>query len=232
MQQQINLYQPVIVKGSSLVTSRTVSMALGAVTVLLLGLYIYGVYAVARLSQHVAEARSQQEQQTALLTLNAVNAKSTNLADLQSQVRKLNATLADHRRALQLLRVGVSGGDSGFSERLIALANQHIDGLWLDRIVLGSNNGVESLAGATNDADLIPRYLANLSTEPALRGTRINQFQIVGKNASVDSDKPADTIQFNATSLGYAPTKAEAGNNDVTHPPVAAKDTAAKDGQS
>lgn len=231
MQQQVNLYQPVIVKGSSLVTARTVSMALGAITTLLLGIYIYGVYAVAKLSQHVTEAHSQQEQQTALLTLNAVNAKSTNLADLQSQVRKLNTTLSDHRRALQLLRVGVAGGDSGFSERLIALANQHIDGLWLDRIVLGSNNGVESLGGGTNDADLIPRYIASLSTEPALRGTRINQFQIVGKNVSVDSGKPAETIQFSAASLNAAPVKAQ-NEGDPSRQPVTAKAMMRKAGQS
>ncbi|HEX2586566.1 MAG TPA: hypothetical protein VHL14_15690 [Steroidobacteraceae bacterium] len=231
MQQQVNLYQPVIVKGSSLVTSRTVSMALGAVLVLLLGIYIYGIYAVSRLSQHVTEARSQQEKQTALLTLNAVNAKSTNLVDLQTQVRKLNATLSDHRRALQLLRVGVAGGDSGFSERLIALANQHIDGLWLERIVLGSTNGVESLGGGTNDADLIPRYIASLSTEPALRGTRINQFQIVGKNVTVDSGKPADTIQFSATSLNTLPVKAQ-NESDAQHPPVTAKAMMRKEGQS
>jgi len=229
MHQQVNLYQPVIVKGSGLLASSTVAGAFGIVILLLLSLYVYGVYAVTKLSAHVEQARSQQQNQAALLALNAANTKTSNLADLQAEVRTLNVTLADHRRALQLLRIGVAGGDSGFSDRLIALANRHIDGLWLDHIVLGNNNGVESLSGGTTDADLIPQYIASLSAEPALKGTHINQFQIVGKNVPVDMGKTTDNIEFTATSLNAAPKKPD---DTVTASPVAAKQSRPRDGQS
>ncbi|MES1196831.1 MAG: hypothetical protein ABUL58_07800, partial [Steroidobacter sp.] len=183
MQQQINLYQPVIVRGNGLLKANTVSMALAAVVVMLLATYAYGLHAVHILSQHIADAHEQQQKQAALVTLNAANANPKQLPELQAQLKTLSATLADHRRALQLLRVGAAGGDSGFSERLVALANQHLDGMWLNHIVLGSDNGIDSLSGGAINAELIPRYLNSLASEPALRGTRINQFDIQGRDA-------------------------------------------------
>ncbi len=200
MQQQINLYQPVIVRGSGLLTSTTVAIALAIVTTVLIIIYSYGLYAVTKLSHHVDEVRVSQQKQTALLTLNAANATPNELPALQAQVKNINVTLTEHRRALQLLRIGAAGGDSGFSERLIALANQHIDGMWLDHIVLGSDSGVTSLDGGAMDAQLIPQFLSMLAAEPALRGSRINQFDIVGKNVISDEGGEASpTIKFHAT---------------------------------
>ena len=211
MNQQVNLYQPVVIKGSGLVAASSVLIALGAVTVLLLGLYSYGVYAVMKLSHHVDEAREQQQKQTALLTLNAANASATDVPALQAQVRALTSVLGDHKRALQLLRVGVSGGDSGFSDRLIALANQHVDGMWLDHIAMGSTNGVEIIGGGTTSAELVPLYIGRLAAEPALRGTHINQFDIVGKNVVFEAgDKPSPTIQFRAINTTIIPADKQA----------------------
>lgn len=202
MHQQINLYQPVIVKGSGTVTSSSVIIALCATSLLLLVIYSYGIYSVVRLERHVSEAREQQQRQNALLTLNAANASSGDLPSLQAQVKSLTTILSDHKRALQLLRIGTAGGDSGFSARLIALANQHIDGMWLDHIVLGSNNGVESLSGGTIDAELVPMFLSRLASEPALRGTRINQFQLTGRNVPTDTTgETSNSIQFRATGV-------------------------------
>lgn len=207
IQQQINLYQPVVVHGSRLLKASTVSIALAAIMVVLIATYSYGLHAVNKLAQHVDETRAQQEKQTALLTLNAANATPKQLPQLQAQLKTLNTTLADHRRALQLLRVGAAGGDSGFSERLVALANQHLDGMWLNHIALGSDNGVESLGGGAINAELIPRYISNLAAEPALRGTRINQFEIERKNAEDAVHASASTIEFHATRIIATPAQ-------------------------
>jgi hypothetical protein len=217
MKQQINLYQPVVIKGSGLVASSSVLIALSAVTVLLLGIYVYGLYAVMQLSHHVDAAREQQQKQTALLTLNAANASIADVPALQAQVRALTAILSDHKRALQLLRVGVSGGDSGFSERLIALANQHVDGMWLDHIVMGSANGIESIGGGTINSELVPIYLSQLASEPALHGTHINQFDITGRNVVTDAGgKPSSAIQFRAINTSSKVTdKDQSGKADA-----------------
>lgn len=233
MQQQVNLYQRVIVKGSSLLAATTVSIALVAITTMLLAIYAYGAYAVTKLSHHVDEARQQQQKQTALLTLNAANASPEQLQTLQTQVKTLSVTLTDHRRALQLLRVGAAGGDSGFSERLIALANQHLDGMWLDHIVLGSTNGIDSLGGGTINAELIPQYLNQLASEPALRGTRINQFTITGKNvASEAGSATSSTIQFQATNTSGKSTEKIESSTPSGNDPVAAQASAAMETHS
>jgi hypothetical protein len=219
--QQINLYQPVVVRGNRLLKAGTVSIAMAAITVVLLASYGYGLHAVSKLSRHVEAAREQQQKQTALLALNAANASPRQLPELQAQLKKLNATLRDHRRALQLLRVGAAGGDSGFSERLVALATQHVDGMWLNHIVLGSDNGVDSLGGGTINAELIPRYINNLAAEPALRGTRINQFEIERKDTGTDADHPGATaIEFHATRIVAAAAEQDHASADTTEPPA------------
>lgn len=227
MQQQINLYQPVIVRGNGLLKARTVSIAMAAIAVLLIASYVYGLYAVNKLAKHVDEARAQQQKQSALLTLNAANADPKQLPTLQAQLKTLNATLADHRRALQLLRVGAAGGDSGFSARLIALAHQHLDGVWLNHIALGSASGVDSLGGGATDAELIPRYINNLAAEPALRGTRINQFEIERKPAEKNSERSAATaIQFNAMRIVTDSTAQDKAAASSTESPAATPDDA------
>jgi len=221
MLQQINLYQPVNVRGDKLLASRTVGIALAAIASLLLIIYAFGLHQVSKLSVHVDEAREQQQKQTSLLTLNAANVTPGDIPKLQAQVRAITSVLSDHKRALQLLRVGSVGGDSGFSERLIALANQHVDGMWLDHIVLGSNNGVDSIGGGATEPELIPLYLSHLAAEPALRGTRVGQFSITGKNASDEEGHPSSTIQFRAINTGNKADEHTEKNDHATTPVTA-----------
>jgi MSHA biogenesis protein MshI len=228
MRQQINLFQPASADRGKLLTAATTVRALGLVIALLAVIYAYGIHAVSKLANNVDTAREQQQKQTTLLASGAENAPhAVELSTLQAELKTINATLSDHRRAMQLLRVGAAGGDSGFSQRLIALAHQHIDEVWLNHIVLGSHAGVDSLGGNTTDAELIPRYLHNLAIEPALAGTRFTEFSIDGKNTvpsdasdsgASDSDVGTatanslrNTIQFHAASNGATPAPAPTG---------------------
>lgn len=230
IQQQVNLYQPVVVRGNGMLKARTVSIALAAITVVLIASYAYGLHAVNKLSEHVDAAREQQQKQTAILTLSAANASPKQLSQLQAQLKTLNATLADHQRALQLLRVGAAGGNSGFSARLVALANQHLDGMWLNHITLGSDSGVDSLGGGAINAELIPRYINRLAAEPALRGTRINQFEIERKEASADAGHSSSpSIEFHATRIVATSSQQDTAPATSTDPAPAADDAATTD---
>jgi hypothetical protein len=73
--------------------------------------------------------------------------------------------------------------------------------LWIKRIDLGSASGSMGLSGGTLDPDLVPRYLKALASEPALKGTRFDDFSIEReKDAAADA-----AVQFRAGSALLAP---------------------------
>src|SRR5437763_1898339 len=113
MRQQINLYQPTKADVGKLFTSATTAPALGMVLVLLLMIYGYGVHAVAKLANDVQAARETQQKQTTMLANGTGDSShAVELGTLQAELKKTNATLNEHRRALQLLNVGAAGGDN------------------------------------------------------------------------------------------------------------------------
>jgi hypothetical protein len=67
---------------------------------------------------------------------------------------------------------------AGFSTRLRAFGMRHIDGIWLDRLTLGSTVQAVSVSGSTLSPDVVPRYLRSLAADPALKGGQIDEFII------------------------------------------------------
>ncbi|MFO1427464.1 MAG: hypothetical protein U1F11_10945 [Steroidobacteraceae bacterium] len=79
---------------------------------------------------------------------------------------------------LAAVRRGAADPSAGFSARLEALGRQLPQGLWLQRIVLSSGDRPLALAGATNDARLVPRYLGALAGERSLSAARFDRFEL------------------------------------------------------
>src|SRR4029453_11240848 len=87
-------------------------------------------------------------------------------------------TVAARKRALLVLQQGAAGQTTGFAPRLEALARRHVEGLWIDGLVLSGTNGSMSVRGLALNADTVPVYLQNLAQERALAGTRFDDFVI------------------------------------------------------
>jgi hypothetical protein len=134
---------------------------------------------------------------------------------VQAEAKKLAAQLGERRHVLDLLRSGAAGTTAGFAGRLEALARRRVDGVWLDHIVLGGAGGVSSLAGYTLNPDLVPRYFQALAAEPALRGTRFEEFRIgeppnldTGSAGAVGSSSVDDAAGATSASRSNAPQTA------------------------
>jgi hypothetical protein len=195
MQQQVNLYQPIFRPQRRLFAAATALWAMGLVVVVLLATWGYGLMRVTHLGQDLVRLRSLQQQQLLI----AANTGAARLGRpspvaLQATANQLLADLKQRQLALAVLRSGAAGDAGGFARRLEALAHRHIDGLWLDQIVLVGGAGVASISGRTLDADLVPVYLQALTAESALAGTRFESFRIESTPAlSTDSEVPAIT---------------------------------------
>lgn len=225
MRQQINLYQPVFTSERKLFGTRTVASVF---VVLIAGLAAYTVrehmhlrdfqLEVEALRLEQAELQAQQEQSEAAATRGTP-------AEIESRVRELSRSVAARTRALQMLQSGAAGQTKGFAPRLEALARRHIDGLWIDAVILSGTNGSMSLAGATLDPDIVPRYLQNLAQDAVLTGTRFDDFLVERpepeKNsaAATDGEAAAEApkaaparqyIRFRAGSRALYPAAPEA----------------------
>lgn len=218
MRQQINLYQPIFSEARKPLSALTVATVLGVVVVCMAAFSTHSSLRVRELSGRVEALRSQQtEQESQLTEATAASTARSNPAEIEARVKKLTASLSERTKALQLLKSGAAGQTTGFAARLEALARRHVDGLWIDHLVLSGSNNSMSLAGATLNADIVPVYLQSLAQEPVLSGTRFDEF-IIERPAAVvkvvdDTDaKPAQQrfTRFRAGNKALDETTTEA----------------------
>ena len=179
MRQQINLYQPIFSREHKQLSAATLVSAVGVVVVTLLGISLYAHQRVGQLAQEVDAMRERAAQQEQMVAqVGELHAARGNPAEIEARVKQLTETVAARKRALSVLQAGAAGQTVGFAARLEALARRHIDGLWIDSLVLSGTNGSMTLQGATLSAGTVPVYLQGLAHERALAGTRFDDFVI------------------------------------------------------
>jgi hypothetical protein len=179
MRQQINLYQPIFSEARKPLSALTVASVLAAVLLALLAFSVHTQLRVNKTAARVETLREQQtEQETLLNQATEASTQRSNPAAIESRVKQLTTAVDERTRALQLLKSGAAGQTMGFADRMEGLARRHVDGLWIDSLIISGTNGSMSIAGATLNADTVPEYLKNLAREPVLNGTRFDEFVI------------------------------------------------------
>jgi len=226
MRQQINLYQPIFSEARKPLSALTVAAVLVAV---LLGLVAYSVHTQLRIKKIAAQVemlRAQQAEQEGLLaTVTEEHTKRSNPAAIEARVKQLAASLDERERALELLKSGAAGQTTGFADRMAGLARRHVEGLWIDSLVISGANGSMSIAGATLDADIVPEYLQSLAHEPVLNGTRFDEFMIerpvreTSKTTPEAEDVGADAITDKPTAVERF-IRFKAGNSALASAPA------------
>lgn len=201
--QQINLYQPIFRQERKLFSAETVAMGLALVMATLVVLWLFAASKVQRLEAQIGAVREQQRVQEQMTSAaGALRAQRANPVEARARIETLSVELADRTRARDLLHGGVAGRTSGFASRLEALAQQHTDGLWLDRIVLSGDVSAMSLEGGSLNPALVPQYLQALASEPALNGARFDQFVI--ERPTPTDEKPGVRFRAGSAALNDA----------------------------
>lgn len=206
MRQQINLYQPIFRQHRRPFAAAAALGVVALVAVALLATWGYGFVGVRHLGQDLVRLRALQQQQLQMAASGgAAQLRRQSPAVLQAQATQLLVDLKRRQQALQVLRSGAAGDVGGFARRLEALAHGHIDGVWLDHIVLVGGAGVASLSGRTLDAELVPVYLRGLTAESALAGTRFEEFRIESAAQALTADSEAEAVADPASAPAPAP---------------------------
>jgi hypothetical protein len=206
MRQQINLHQPIFSREHKQLSGATLVSALGVVVVTLLGISLYAHQRSGQLAREVETMRERASQQEQVVAkVGELHAARGNPVEIEARVKQLSEAVAARKRALSVLQAGDAGQTVGFAGRLEALARRHVEGLWIDSLVLSGTNGSMTLQGATLNADTVPVYLQGLAHERALAGTRFDDF-VIERPAPALADKH---IRFRAGSKALTVTPPE-----------------------
>ena len=177
MEQQVNLYQPILGAAKRIFSARAIGLSLVTVGVCLGGLHGFGAWRTGRIERSVAIIERQAATQMSLRdAVSAALRPSRSIVELQAQALELTADIGARERALDLVNSDAASPATGFAARLEALGRRQIDGLWLRTIVVGSGDGRLALQGATVDPRLVPQYLAGLAQERAFDGVRFDKL--------------------------------------------------------
>jgi hypothetical protein len=188
MHQQINLYQPIFSEARKPLSFGVVVAGFAVVIAALGG---YSAYVSAKngaLLTTIEALRDEQASQQALLDVSGEDSAVQEAAAIQARITALNHSIGARRAAIEVLRSGAAGQTSGFAARMEALARRHVDGLWIDKLILSGTTGTMSIGGSTLNPDTVPVYLRSLAQESVLSGTRFDEFVIERPSAEPVSD--------------------------------------------
>ncbi|HUQ09290.1 MAG TPA: hypothetical protein VM146_03165 [Steroidobacteraceae bacterium] len=209
--QEINLYQPVSKGVRGMLSARSTAIVLGAVGTTLLGLWGFAWWQVDKLQDAAQVVRNQQQAQAAMVAAQGPQLDGLTDEELTALIQTMTDTVDSKSRAMDLLANESRGGVNGFSTRLRAFGTRHIDGIWLDRLMLGASVASVSVSGSTLSPDSVPRYLRSLAQDPALKGGRIDDFIIEKPHGK---DKDGNTVVTSGR-LSFS-----AGNRDLAASPT------------
>lgn len=207
MEQQVNLYQPILGAEKRLFSARAIVLGLVMLALCLGALSGYAAWRAARVERTIVAIERQQAAQLELMERAAAAMRpKESIAELDAAARSLAAEIAAREFALDFVRKGAATPASGFAARLESLARRQVEGLWLRRIVVATGDSRMALEGASIEPKLVPAYLAALAEERPLDGTRFDHLAM--RRARPD-EAPAQTI-FELGAPGLALPAAEA----------------------
>jgi Tfp pilus assembly protein PilN len=179
MEQQINLFQPILGAEKRLFSARAIGVALAAFALCLAGVAGFARWRTAHIERAVIVVGAQEAQTLTLAAqANAANEPHASLAELEAQGKRSAGEIAAREHALNIVLRGSADPLSGFAERLEAIGRRQVEGVWLTSLVIGTGEGRLALSGATTDARLIAGWLASLEQEPALDGAYFDRLVI------------------------------------------------------
>jgi hypothetical protein len=189
--QEINLYQPVSKGVRGMLSARSTAIVMGIVGVTLAGLWGFAWWQVDKLQDAAQVVRNQQQAQAAMAAASGPQLDGLTDEQLAALIQSLTDNVDSKSRAMDLLSNESRAGLNGFSTRLRAFGTRHIDGIWLDRLMLGAGVESVSVSGSTLSPDSVPRYLRSLAQDPALKGGKIDDFVIEKPHVK---DKDGNTV--------------------------------------
>jgi hypothetical protein len=181
MSQQINLFNPLLMRKEKYFSTHTMLQSLGLIALGLAAIYAYASWQSGDLERLAAGySRQLAVQRDQFLSLSTQGRSKL----LEAEVTRLEADVQARRGVLDLLRGGGLGNTDGFSRYFAAFARHPMPGVWLTGFNVGDNGNVLGIRGRVLHPDLVPAYLKALNEEDVMRGRLVTELKLVARDES------------------------------------------------
>lgn len=196
MSQQINLYDPSLLRRNELLSATNLALVSIVWLVIVVAMGAWSRVTAARLEAEAAvtgpQVKALRDQLTALGQA-ALTRKPD--ASVARELGEANAQLATRIEILAMLRKGLGPEAASFAEYLRGFARQTPAGLWLTGFAVDGDGAGMEIQGRTIDPALIPEYIRRLNGEKAFQGRAFSALQL-----SVPA-QPADAAVSSAANV-------------------------------
>ena len=179
MRQQVNLYQPIFRKQKKKFSAAAMAQASLMVFGGIMLFYLYMQWQIISLNGELA--REQTRQQALAQQLQSAQQKfkrpTENLA-LKNKVERMQHIISARQQIKNTLENPAFSNKEGYSNQFIALARQHIKGLWLTSFEMTGKGENVRISGKALEPELVPRYIQKLSREKSMIGTHFDVFML------------------------------------------------------
>lgn len=201
--QQINLYQ------KQFHPVKEIMSVLHCLILLILTVIVFGVLGGLKYKQvqGVKEAivKAEQDHQGLMTTLSdmaALTNKKRNEAVKEEDISARADELKSRRELLANMTDGRYGNPLGFSDYLIALSRQHVQGSWITGLSVLQGGEQVSVAGSVLQPELAPLYLQKLANERVFSGKTFSILELSRsraggmKNNNSENSEETEFIDF------------------------------------
>ena len=187
MSQQINLYNPLLLKQKKIFSAKTMAQAMGLILLGLVAVYGYAFYQIAILQlESENTAKRHDAVQVRLARISQQFGPRQKSAELEANLKRAEAELRALMEVQAALNQGGLGSASGFSPYFKALARQAVEGLWLTGFsVTGSEMAIN---GRTLKPGSVPDYIHRLSGEEVMQGRKFAMLEMRQPEAVATKD--------------------------------------------
>lgn len=179
MSQQINLYNPALLKKRVLLSAENLALATTLLLVIMIGSTGLVRVKVSRLEAEatVLSARLKTEQDQMVTLGREISGRKPN-AQLESELKSVGELLVTRQKAVELLGHSLGPSSVSFAEYLNGLARQTPTGIWLTNFAVAVDGSGMEIRGRTNDPALLPDYIQRLNGEKAFKGRAFAAMQL------------------------------------------------------
>lgn len=197
MSQQINLFNPIFMKQRKYFSLLTMLQALGMIIVGSLFFYGYASYQVDQLGQQSVESSKRYNyEQARLARYTAEFSPQQANQVLQDEVQRLEKQVIDQAELIEIMKSGVVGNTTGYSEYMRAFSRQVVQGLWLTGFRITGDATQISLSGAVLSPELLPTYIQRLGKEGIMQGKTFSTLQMQQPKVDASQGDIARYVEF------------------------------------
>jgi Tfp pilus assembly protein PilN len=179
MSQQINLFNPALLKQTNFLSAVNLVVVLVTSVVLLLAAYAY----VGTQTTKIKQANNQSVQRLSQLSSQANQLRESQAARVKNpallqELALIESSLLRRHQIAQILQNREFGNTDGYSSYLIAFARQIPANVWLTGLTLEGAGHDLTVHGRTLQAELLPQYVTQLKREAIMQGKTFSTLQM------------------------------------------------------